>query len=89
MPEDHIDVTAGDWGNDSRLTFGDHFDDSAITRSKEFPACYKAVADRNGCIFLDAAQAAKPSEEDALHLMPEEHKSLAESVYACIKENQI
>ena len=75
--------------NISKLTFGDHFDDSAITRSKEFPACYKAVADRNGCIFLDAAQAAKPSEEDALHLMPEEHKSLAESVYACIKENQI
>ena len=25
----------------------------------------------------------------ALHLMPEEHKSLAESVYACIKKNQI
>ena len=75
--------------NISKLTFGDHFDDSAITRSKEFPACYKAVADRNGCIFLDAAQAAKPSEEDALHLMPEEHKSLAESVYACIKKNQI
>ena len=75
--------------NISKLTFGDHFDDSAITRSKEFPACYKAVADRNGCIFLDAAQAAKPSEEDALHLMPEEHKSLAEAVYTCIKENQI
>ena len=25
--------------NISKLTFGDHFDDSAITRSKEFPAC--------------------------------------------------
>ena len=72
--------------NISKRSFGDHFDDSAITRSKEFPACYKAVADRNGCIFLDAAKAARPSEEDGLHLMPEEHKSLAEAVCACIRE---
>lgn len=73
----------------SGLAFGNDFDDSAIVRAKEFPVCYKAVADRNGCIFLDAAQAARPSEEDALHLMPEEHKHLAEAVYACIRENQI
>lgn len=73
----------------SSLSFGDHFDDDAVTRSREFPVWYKAVAERNECIFLDAAKVVRASEEDALHLMPEEHEKFAEAVCACIKENEI
>lgn len=73
----------------SSRSFGRDFDETAIARSKEFPMWYQNVAERKGCIFLDAAKYAKPSEEDALHLMPEEHAHLAEAVAACIRENDI
>lgn len=73
----------------SSRSFGTDFDETAITRSKEFPMWYQKAAERKGCIFLDAAKYAKPSKEDALHLMPEEHAHLAEAVAACIRENGI
>lgn len=67
-------------------SFRDSFDETAIDRSKEFPKYYREVAERNGCVFLDAAKVVAPSKEDSLHLMPEEHAKLAEALYTCIKE---
>ncbi len=61
--------------------FGYAFDETAVSRSKEFPRYYREVARRNNCIFLNAAEYVKPSDEDSLHLMPEEHKKLAEGLY--------
>ncbi|MFQ9515099.1 MAG: SGNH/GDSL hydrolase family protein [Eubacterium sp.] len=53
------------------------FDDSAISRSKELPDEFCQVAKRKGCIFCKTSDYIKPSQEDALHLMPEGHKKLA------------
>lgn len=54
------------------------FDESSILRSKELPEEYRQVAKRKGCIFCKASEYIKPSQVDSLHLMPEEHKKLAE-----------
>ncbi len=54
------------------------FYENAIERSKEFPKYYKEVAERNGCVFVDAAEYIKPSTIDSLHLSPEAHRKLAE-----------
>ena len=65
--------------------FGDSFPETTIAASKEFPAHYKAVADKYGCVFLDAAQYIRPSEVDSLHLTPEGHQILAEKLNEIIK----
>lgn len=65
--------------------YGDSFDETAITRSREFPKYYKEVAKRNNCAFFDAAKVVKPSKEDSLHLMPEEHAKFAKVMCECIK----
>ena len=61
------------------------FDETAIPRSREFSEYYRAVARRQGCTFFDAAKVVKPSEEDSLHLMPEEHAKFAQAMCECIK----
>lgn len=61
------------------------FDETAITRSKEFAQYYKEVADRQHCIFVNAAEHIVSSEVDGLHLMPSEHKKLAKVLSLCIK----
>ena len=61
------------------------FDESAVAVSKEFPKYYKAVAEKYGCIFFDAAEYVKPSEADALHLTADAHKVLAEKLCAIVQ----
>ena len=63
------------------------FDENAIERSKEFPVFYKAVAEKYGCIFLDAAEYVEPSAFDSLHLTAEGHEILAQKLYDCICKN--
>ena len=58
-------------------SFSGRFSASAIEESKKFPACYRAVADKNGCVFFDAAAYVVPSETDSLHLTAEGHAVLA------------
>ncbi len=65
--------------------FGWEFDETAITRSKEFPKLYRQVADQYGCLFLDAARVVRSSEADSLHLMPDAHAALAEAFADVIK----
>ena len=60
--------------------FYGEFLENAIARSKEFPEYYAKVAQRRGCLFLDAAKFIQPSNEDSLHLTPEGHKILAREV---------
>lgn len=52
----------------------------AIERSRQFPDCYRKVADEKGCIFLDAAKFIYPSKTDSLHLTAEGHITLAEKM---------
>lgn len=53
------------------------FDEGSVSRSKELPEEYRQVAKRKGCIFCKTSEYIKPSQADSLHLMPEEHKKLA------------
>ncbi len=68
----------------------DHYEYDLIPdgheESKKFAALYKAVADKCGAYFLDAAQYAEPGTIDSEHMMPEGHRALGEAVAAKIKE---
>ncbi|MCR4907822.1 MAG: SGNH/GDSL hydrolase family protein [Lachnospiraceae bacterium] len=61
------------------------FLENAIERSRQFPAYYKSVAERKGCIFFNAAEYVTPSEEDSLHLTAESHRILSEKLYEIVK----
>lgn len=60
------------------------FDEGAVAVSKQFPAYYREVAEKMGCIFLNAAEYVRPSDVDSLHLTPEGHRVLAEQLYAVV-----
>ncbi|MCR4923349.1 MAG: SGNH/GDSL hydrolase family protein [Lachnospiraceae bacterium] len=62
------------------------FYEDAIERSREFPKYYSEVAERKGCIFLNAAEYIYPSEFDSLHLTAEGHGILAEKLCELIKK---
>jgi len=62
------------------------FNEAAVEESKKFPACYKAVAEKYGCIFFNAAEHIRPSEADSLHLTPEGHRIMAEKLCEVIKQ---
>ncbi len=65
--------------------YGAFLEDS-IEKSKHFPEYYKAVAERNSCIFFNAAEHVKPSAEDSLHLTPDGHAVLAERLAEIVKK---
>ena len=69
-----------------RSPFASDFSLSAITRSKQFPGLFKQLAEKEGCLFFDAATAASVSELDSLHLTAEAHKALAGSLAKLIKQ---
>lgn len=66
--------------------YSDHFKKDAITRSRQLARLYKIVAKRQGCHYLNAAEYASPSQEDGLHMMPQEHAKLAVAIYQAIME---
>ena len=61
------------------------FFEEAVEESKKFPEFYKAVAEKYGCVFFNAAEYIYPSKVDSLHLTPEGHKVLAEKLYETVK----
>ena len=62
------------------------FYEDAVGESKKFPEYYKKVAQRYGCVFLDAAKYVRPSETDSLHLTQGGHQKLAEKLFEIIKD---
>lgn len=60
--------------------YGDEFDETALTRSMDFEKWYREVAKRNDCVFFNAADYVTSCDVDSLHLMPEEHKKLAQAL---------
>ncbi|MBQ9607385.1 MAG: SGNH/GDSL hydrolase family protein [Lachnospiraceae bacterium] len=64
--------------------YGAFLDDS-VEKSKHFPEYYKPVAERNNCLFFNAAEYVKPSKEDSLHLTPEGHAVLAEKLAEIVR----
>ena len=61
------------------------FYENAIERSRKLPALYRQVAERQGCVFVNAAEHAEPSKLDSLHLSPDGHAGLAEALYRKVK----
>lgn len=72
--------------NMSDSPFGKNFKADAISRSRQFPVLYQAVARKHNCYYLNAAAHARPSKEDSLHMMPGEHAKLAKAIYEAIQK---
>ena len=59
------------------LAMGAYFDGAeSFARSSQFADCYRRVAQRRGCAFLDAAAIAQPSAIDGLHMQPDAHRAI-------------
>lgn len=56
----------------------------AVQESQKLAGYYREVADRNACLFLNAAQHIRPSSADCLHLGPDGHATLAVTLCALI-----
>ncbi len=61
------------------------FYEDAVEESKKFPEHYRAVAEKHGCIFFNAAEYICPSETDSLHLTTDGHRVLAEKLCEVVK----
>ena len=66
--------------------FGWEFDRESRRKSGRLASLYKAVADRQGCLFINAADYAEASPADRLHMDPPEHRKLAEAMYRAVLE---
>lgn len=60
------------------------YDASSSTLSRKLAPAIKKMADEQGVYFLDASQAAQPSEIDQLHMDREGHLALAHALYPMI-----
>ncbi|GHV94991.1 arylesterase [Spirochaetia bacterium] len=60
--------------------FGD-----CIELSKKLSPMYRALAQERGAVFLDAGKHIKTSSIDGIHLDPEDHRKLAETVAEAVK----
>ena len=65
--------------------FYGHFAEDAIDRSRQFSAYYRAVSERFGCVFFDAAKWVESSKADSLHLDRKGHRVMAEKLYEVVK----
>jgi hypothetical protein len=66
--------------------FGESFTAAARETSKKLAPLYKELADRHGCLFLNAADHIEPSKVDNLHLDPVSHGILAEKIAGIITQ---
>ena len=65
---------------------GDYVDNSGREIGLQLSGYYKKIALLYGCAFMDAADFAKPSKIDAIHMGPESHRKLAAAMADKIKE---
>lgn len=72
---------------DGRL--GLMFGPDSPSRSRQFKTWYRTVADTLGCGYLDAAQIAKPSPLDAVHLDAEGHHDLGVAIAQAVEAMKI
>lgn len=67
-------------------TFKELYTAKSPEKSRMFAGAYKAMAEREGAYFTDAARFAKASDIDGIHMTPEEHERLAGAVAGKVKE---
>ncbi len=75
--------------NDNCLThpiFKDLYSEKSIEKSMHFSEYILKLADEEDTYFMNAADYAKASEIDGIHMVPEEHKKLANAFADKIKE---
>ena len=58
-----------------------NYNNESAKNSKELAKEYEDLAKEFGCYFFDAGSVAEPSKIDYVHLMPEGHKAIAESLH--------
>ncbi|RBP65335.1 lysophospholipase L1-like esterase [Alkalibaculum bacchi] len=67
--------------------FGEEFEYvESYEKCLQLASQFQMIAEELGVEFMDAALAAKPSEEDGLHLTKEEHRNLADAFAKRVKE---
>ena len=64
--------------------FGYEFDRNSVLNSRRLASLYKDAADRQNVFYLNAADYAKASPDDCVHMEAEEHKKLAEALYEAV-----
>ncbi|MGN1030985.1 MAG: GDSL-type esterase/lipase family protein, partial [Butyricicoccaceae bacterium] len=70
----------------AELGCGEEFGTRCIEISHQLADKYRAVANKYGVHFLDAAQVTGPSDIDCLHLSPEGHTAMAQALCAACRE---
>lgn len=60
--------------------FGDRFDKTSITKSKEIGKIYKKLVNIYNCEFFDVNEFVKPSDIDGLHYDENSHKIIADKL---------
>ena len=66
-------------------TFAGYYDENAVRYSRELGDYFEQMAEEYEFDFLRASEVVSPSEEDAVHLTPEDHRALAAAVTAKVK----
>ncbi len=66
--------------------FSSSFGLRAAKESRKLAGYYKEVAERRGCLFLNAAKHIRPSAEDCVHLGADGHAMLSEVLCALISK---
>lgn len=62
------------------------FDEKSEAESKKFAEAYKLVAERQNCLFVDAALVTAPCKEDGVHLDAGGHRKLGEYLAEVIRK---
>ena len=65
--------------------WGCDFDGESRRKSMALASAYKAVAEHQGCLFLDASRVIRASGTDQVHLDREAHAALAEAAAELIR----
>jgi lysophospholipase L1-like esterase len=59
----------------------------AEEKSEGFAHQYRRVADKYGCVLLDAGEVVRASDRDGIHLEADEHRKLGKAAAASVKES--
>ena len=73
----HADTSGKDWYD---------FTAESYAKSEKLPAVYQAVAERNGCAFLDASKHISAGDIDGIHLDAKGHEALANLLKSTIDQ---
>ncbi len=64
----------------------EYFDEASEKKAQALAEIYRKVAQQYGCAFMDAAQYAKPSMRDGIHMEPEDHLALASAAAEAVRQ---